>query len=395
MPQPETLAPVAPSSRSELRHGQAEPLAEPRRPARLPPPQRYGGLAVASGEGGRRPGRRDFLAGRTGRTTPEDYWIRVHRRAMACRFEITLASQHAVWVPAARAALDTIDRLEAELSVFREDSAISRLNRRAALHDEGDGLEVAVEIDQDLFRLLERCHDLHRDTGGAFDITSTPLSRCWGFLQREGRVPSAEAIDVARARVGFDRVALDPARRTARFQHSGIELNLGAIGKGYALDCVAVEMRRAGVTDALLSAGRSSLLAIGGGARGWDVEVVSARVTQEGAPRPLARLRLRDVALGTSGAGEQFVIADGTRYGHVIDPRTGWPASGVLSASVVTSSAADADALSTAFLVGGVELAERYCVDHPGVLALVTPDDGSNVPLIFGRTAGASVRRTE
>jgi FAD:protein FMN transferase len=380
MPQPETLAPVAPFSRSELVRGQAEPLAEPRRPARL-----------------RRLGRRDFLAGRTGRSTAaEDYWIRVHRRAMACRFEITLASQHAAWVPAARTALDTIDCLEAGLSVFKEDSAISRLNRRAALRDEGDGLEVAVEIpvevDEDLFRLLERCHDLHRDTGGAFDITSTPLSRCWGFLQRQGRVPSAAAIDAARARVGFDRVALDPARRTTRFEHSGIELNLGAIGKGYALDCVAVEMRRAGVTDALLSAGRSSLLAIGGGARGWDVEVVSARATQEGAPRPLARLRLRDVALGTSGAGEQFVIADGTRYGHVIDPRTGWPASGVLSASVVTASAADADALSTAFLVGGLELAERYCADHPGVLALVTPDDGSEVPWVIGKVEGVFVQ---
>jgi FAD:protein FMN transferase len=309
---------------------------------------------------------------------------------MACRFEITLASQHAAWVPAARAALDTIDRLEAELSVFREDSAISRLNRRAAR--EGDGIEIAVETDEDLFRLLERCHDLHRETSGAFDITSTPLSRCWGFLQREGRVPPAQAIDAARARVGFERVALDPVRRTTRFERSGIELNLGAIGKGYALDCVAVEMRRAGVTDALLSAGRSSLLAVGGGARGWDVEVVSARATQEGAPRPLARLRLRDVALGTSGAGEQFVIADGTRYGHVIDPRTGWPASGVLSATVVTSSAADADALSTAFLVGGVESAERYCSDHPGVLALVTPDDGSDTPLVFGKAHGVMVQ---
>ncbi len=311
---------------------------------------------------------------------------------MACRFEITLASQHAAWVPAARAALDTIDRLEAELSVFREDSAISRLNRRAALRNEGDGIEVGVDIDADLFRLLERCRDLHRATGGAFDITSTPLSRCWGFLQREGRIPSAEAIAAARARVGFDRVALDRVRCTTRFEHSGIELNLGAIGKGYALDCVAVEMRRTGVTDALLSAGRSSLLAIGGGARGWDVEVVSARATQDGAPRPLARLRLRDVAFGTSGAGEQFVIADGTRYGHVIDPRTGWPASGVLSASVVTSSAADADALSTAFLVGGVELAERYCADHPGVLALVTPDDGSDVPLVIGKVEGVFVQ---
>ena len=314
---------------------------------------------------------------------------------MACRFEITLASQHAVWVPAARAALDTIDRLEAELSVFREDSAISRLNRRAALGIEGDGVEIALET-------MLRCFDC---SSGAATFIATPVARSTSRPRH-----SAAVGDSCSERAAFRRLrpSTRPARGSgstewhstrcvalSRFEHSGIELNLGAIGKGYALDCVAVEMRRAGVTDALLSAGRSSLLAIGGGARGWDVEVVSARATQEGAPRPLARLRLRDVALGTSGAGEQFVIADGTRYGHVIDPRTGWPASGVLSASVVTSSAADADALSTAFLVGGLQLAERYCADHPGVLALVTPDDGSERPLIFGKSAGASVRTTE
>ena len=113
------------------------------------------------------------------------------------------------------------------------------------------------------------------------------------------------------------------------------------------------------------------------------------------AGRRLARspsVWLRDAALGTSGAGEQFVVADGTRYGHVIDPRTGWPAAGVLSASVIASSAAVADALSTAFLVGGVELAERYCAEHPGVMALVTPDDGSYTPRVFGNVAGAIVR---
>ena len=110
------------------------------------------------------------------------------------------------------------------------------------------------------------------------------------------------------------------------------------------------------------------------------------------AESPLARVWLRDAALGTSGAGEQFVVADGTRYGHVIDPRTGWPAAGVLSATVIASSAAVADALSTAFFVGGVELAERYCATHPGVMALVTPDDGSETPRVFGKVAGAIVR---
>jgi thiamine biosynthesis lipoprotein len=141
------------------------------------------------------------------------------------------------------------------------------------------------------------------------------------------------------------------------------------------------------VSRALVSAGGSSLLAIGGAGRGWTIDVTSPRLDSR-----IARLRLRDAALGTSGAGEQFFIthgADATRYGHVIDPRTGWPARGVLSASVVTRDAETADALSTAFLVGGVELADRYCRNHADVLALVTLDDGTAGTRVFGHYVGA------
>jgi thiamine biosynthesis lipoprotein len=340
-----------------------------------------GMLGLASAAAPRR-SRRDFLAAVSPRRERgEDYWIRVHRRAMACRFEITLASQHASRVPAARAVLDEIDRLEDELTVFRETSTISRLNREA--------VDRAVEVDAPLLDLLRECVALHRATGGAFDITSTPLSRCWGFLQREGRLPPADAIEAARARVGCEALALDVTRRTVRFTCPGIELNLGAIGKGYALDRVADSMRRSGVTDALLSAGQSSLFAIGAADGGWHVDVVSPRITNRDGS-PLARVWLRDAAIGTSGAGEQYVMADGVRYGHVIDPRTGWPARGVVSASVIASRAAYADALSTAFLVGGVELAERYCAEHPGVMALVTLE-GADSPIVFGRHAGGRV----
>ena len=329
--------------------------------------------------------RRDFLTGTAGRrSVGEDYWVRVHRRAMACRFEVTLASRDAADVPAARVALNEIDRLEDQLSVFREESATSYVNRRAASEP--------VAIDETMVGLLAQCDQVHRDTAGAFDITSTPLSRCWGFLQREGRLPSREAIDAARALVGFDAVDLDRGQRTVRFRRPGMELNFGAIGKGYALDRVAINLRASGGGHALLSAGRSSLLAIGGRDAGWYVEIVAARADDAGGDRPLADVWLRDAAIGTSGAGEQFVIADGTRYGHVIDPRTGWPAAGVLSASVIAPSAALADALSTAFLIGGVALAERYCAAHPNVMALVTPDDGSNVPRVFGNVARVIVQ---
>jgi thiamine biosynthesis lipoprotein len=299
---------------------------------------------------------------------------------MACRFEITLDASDRAFVPAARNALDQIDALEHELSVFRKSSAVSRVNQRAAFEP--------VRIPSHLFRLLARCQQLHEDTGGAFDITTTPLSRCWGFLRREGRVPDVRSIEEARAHVGLNAVELDSTAGAVRFSRPGIELNLGAVGKGYALDRVSVDLRRAGVEHVLLSAGRSSLLALGGRDEGWQVELVSPLVSE----RALARVWIRDGAVGTSGCGEQFVIAEGRRYGHVIDPRTGWPAHGVLTASVVSSTAETADALSTAFFVGGLELARSYCAAHPGVLAIVTPDEGPARPIVVGSRYGTRVQ---
>jgi thiamine biosynthesis lipoprotein len=307
----------------------------------------------------------------------DGYWIRLSRNAMACRFEVTLASEDAAWVPAARAALDGVDAIEDRLSLFRESSDLVRVNRAAA-----DG---AVSVDVDLFRVLSLAAEIHRDTGGAFDITSAPLSRCWGFLQREGRLPPSQAIAEARLNTGFEHVQFNCAARTVRFKRPGMELNLGAIGKGYALDRVGAGMRQSGVACGLLSAGRSSILALGGRGGGWQVDVVSPRTRG-----PLARIFLRDAAIGTSGSGEQFVIVDGVRYGHVLDPRTGWPASGVLSATVIASSSAVADALSTAFLVGGPRLAHEYCRSHPGVMALITPDNARQTILV-GHHPGALV----
>ena len=317
--------------------------------------------------------RRDLLAGRPPSREEEGHWLRVFRRAMACRFEVALASEDAQWLDAAREALDEADRVEAALTVFRDTSEVALVNREAHAR--------AVPVGDLLFDLLLRCRALHAATGGAFDPTSGPLTRAWGFLIREGRVPPPEEIAEAMTRVGMDRVVLDEGARTVRFTCVGVSLNFGAVGKGLALDRMAAILRGHGVPRALVSAGGSSAIAVGG--RAFQVDVRSPRVSDV-----LDRVWLAGAALGTSGAGEQFFEADGRRYGHVIDPRTGWPAEGVLSATAAGTDAAAADALSTAFLIGGPALAERYCADHPGTLALLTMEADPSLRLRFGACDG-------
>lgn len=322
--------------------------------------------------------RRDFLTVRGAGPDAALFWLRVHRQIMACRFEVVLPGEDSRWLPGAREALDLADDLEAVLTVFRDDSELSRINRQAH--------PGPVSAAPDVFALLARCEALHRDTDGAFDITSTPLSRCWGFLRREGRLPAAHDIERARAAVGMGHVRLDSRTRGVTFDRPGVELNLGAIGKGHALDRLGALLHGRGVRRALLSAGSSSILAFGGHRDPWRVDLCSGAVGG-----PLAALEVAQGAVGTSGAGEQFCDVDGVRYGHVIDPRTGWPAAGVLSATVITGDAASADALSTAFLIGGAALAQPYCASHPGVLAVITPDGPSPQPVTFGSCPGAVV----
>jgi thiamine biosynthesis lipoprotein len=180
------------------------------------------------------------------------------------------------------------------------------------------------------------------------------------------------------------QVALDEKSRGVRFARQGMALNFGAIGKGYALDRMGALLRARGATRALLSAGASSVLAVGGRGRGWPVDLRPLR-----ASRRVGRLWLKNAAVGTSGAGEQFVEIEGRRYGHIIDPRSGRPAEGVLGASVVTRDAATADALSTAFLIGGPDLARRYCERQGDTLAVLVLDEPGEPTQVVGRCGGA------
>jgi FAD:protein FMN transferase len=293
--------------------------------------------------------------------------VRAHRPAMGSYFEVRLPAGTPGAVDLACRALDLIDALEAQLTVYRDDSEVSRLNATAHCGP--------VEVERGLFGLLELAVSLSRETQGAYDVTAGALSEAWGFVKGPKRVPDEPTLADARDRTGWHHLRLDPERRSVAFDREGVRINLGSIGKGYAIDR-AVDLIRGHwwPTSALVHGGQSSLYALGSapgllGGR-WEIALRNPFEPET----PLGTLRLRNRGLGTSGAAFQQFVVDGRVYGHLIDPRTGEPALGPASVTVLAPTAALADALSTAFYLLGREAARAYVDAHPEVGAVIVEE---------------------
>ena len=316
-----------------------------------------------------------------------ELFVHVSRRAMACEFEVRFPAGHYEHgTQYALEALDRVEALEKKISYFQPASEISRINLLAA--------DEAVEVTPALFELLCLTMTLYDATGGAYDITSSPLSEAWGFARRAGQIPSPAQLAEARSRVGGQLVELDPKRRTIRFRKPGVRINLGSIGKGYALDVCAEQLRASNVDSFLLHGGQSSVLAQGVPSHGsreqqrsplqlWEIGIRHPRQPE----RRLGAVRLHDRALGTSGGQFQSFRHQGRRYGHILDPRSGQPAKGVLSTTVVAPTAALADALSTAFFVMGPSGSLDYCRTRTEIGAVLVCDDPHGGGVVV-RTAG-------
>jgi thiamine biosynthesis lipoprotein len=263
--------------------------------------------------------------------------------SMATRWQLTLPDRPDA-AAAARDCFALLERLDGELSEWQEGSPLTAVNRAAGV--------APVAVPDDLYDLLERSVELGRATDGAFDVTWAALWGTWDFRAPVPRLPDREEIAARVALVDYRRLVLDPAARTAFLPEAGMKAGLGAIGKGYALDRVAAELERRGFHDFLLVGGGQVLARGRHGDRAWRVGLRDPR----GGPEELfARIELGDGSLSTSADNESFFVIDGVRYHHVLDPRTGWPARGLRSATVLHPEGTVADALSTAVLVLGAE----------------------------------------
>ena len=241
--------------------------------------------------------------------------------------------------------------LEAELSATREDSDIFRIDRA-----EGQPVEVRASVSELLSDALELC----RITGGALDITAYPAVKAWGFTTGEHRVPDEEELAALAAKIDYAAVGSDGPTVTLP---AGMELDVGAVAKGYAGDLLAEAVRTNDISSALLDLGQSTIVAIGTkpGGKPWRIGI-----RDPAGESYLAVVELTDMSLGTSGGYQRYFEEDGVVYWHILDPDTAAPArSGLASVTVVAPSALLCDGLSTALFVMGLEEGARFWRDHP------------------------------
>jgi thiamine biosynthesis lipoprotein len=253
-------------------------------------------------------------------------------------------------------------RIDEEMSTYKETSELSRVNREAA------GAPVAVSVE--LFELVQRALDLSRQSGGAFDITYESVGYLYDF--RAGRHPSQADIESRIDSIDYRLVELDDSAKTIAFSRAGVRINLGGIAKGYAVEHGAALLRSAGVRYAMLNAGGDTRVLGDRRGRPWIVGIRHPRLADE----IVTRLPLQDEAISTSGDYERFFEEDGRRYHHIINPLTGEPTQGVLSATVIGPDATLTDGLSTTVFVLGPEAGLALIEQLPEYEAIIVDASG-------------------
>ncbi len=282
---------------------------------------------------------------------PEMLRLELSRDAMGSTYSLVLyGTDRETLETAANEALAEVQRLDSELSNYQPDSAWSQVNRWAG--------ERPVEVSPELFDLLAACLRYSHASEGAFDITVGPLMKVWGFYKGSGHLPEPQKIKFAMESVGYRNIVLNPATHSVRFTRKGVEMDPGGIGKGFAVDQMVKVLRRDGIKIGLVSASGSSMYALGAppGEKGWTISIRDPR--DEG--KTVQDILLKDESLSTSGSYEKFFEADGKIYAHIMDPRTGYPARGMLSVSVIAPLTLDSEAWCKPFFINGRAWASQH-----------------------------------
>ncbi|WP_117882008.1 FAD:protein FMN transferase [Aureibaculum luteum] len=262
-------------------------------------------------------------------------------------------------------AIKEIKRIEQLISSWDANSQTSEINRNAGINP--------VKVDKELFDLIERALAISKLTDGAFDISYASMDHIWKFDGLMTKMPSEESIKASVAKVGYQNIVLDKNKQTVYLKLKGMKIGFGAIGKGYAADKAKQLLINKGVKGGIINAS-GDMNTWGRQPNGdyWKVAITNP-LNKKNA---FGLLPIKNGAVVTSGNYEKFVAINGKRYSHIIDPRTGYPSSGIISVTVFAPKAELADALATSVFVMGIEVGLNRINQLPNVECIIIDDKG-------------------
>jgi thiamine biosynthesis lipoprotein len=262
-------------------------------------------------------------------------------------------------------AIEEIKRIEALISSWDANSETSKVNKNAGIEP--------VKISEELFLLIKRAKQISTLTDGAFDITYASMDRIWKFDGSMSEMPSKDAITNSVSKVGYKNIVLNEINKTAFLKNKGMKIGFGAIGKGYAADQAKKLLISKGVSGGIINAS-GDMNTWGKQANGntWQVAITNPLNKN----KAFAMLPIKD-AVVTSGNYEKYVTFNNIRYSHIIDPRSGYPATGIISVTVFAPQAELADALATSVFVMGVQTGLDRMNQLRGIECIIITDDGT------------------
>lgn len=257
-----------------------------------------------------------------------------------------------------------MSRLENMMSEWKDDSPVSAINHNAGKHP--------VEAPDELFKVISAAQQVSEITGGAFDISWAAMRGVWNFAPGHERVPTEDEVKNALKLIDYRKIELDPIKKTVFLKEAGMSIGLGGIAKGYAIDKAMEALYKMGIKNAIVKAGGDMRVQGVSDDGPWQIGIKDPRKKEN----IIARLPLTNISLSTSGDYERFFIKDGVLYHHIIDVRTGYPARGCRSVTIIAPDTMTTDALSTSiFILGpvdGMKLVEKL----KGVEAIIVDADG-------------------
>lgn len=285
---------------------------------------------------------------------------------MGSRFEITVVAKDSTEAKNyIDLAVGEISRIEKLISSWDPASQTSEINKNAGLKP--------VKVDEELYNLIGRSVEISKLTEGAFDISFASMDKIWKFDGSMTEIPSKEAIKQSVTKVGYQNIILDPENFTVFLKLEGMKIGFGGIGKGYAADKAKKLLMEKGVTSGIINAsGDMNTWGKQPNGEFWKVAITNPMDKN----KAFALLPLKDNAVVTSGNYEKYVIFNDIRYTHIIDPRTGYPATGIISVTVFAPKAEIADALATSIFVMGKDVGIDFINQLPKIECIVIDEKG-------------------